>query len=119
MNSENDRCPDCENGWLHGQISDCGICSVRCKTCEGTGLRDSRAGVGCAALVGVADAESEVCPGCDGEGSEETMTDWGPECAWVCETCDGTGRVRRITPTVSDDLPRKAGTRGAGKEGAE
>lgn len=41
--------------------------------------------------------------------------DYIPALKW-CATCDGLGVV---LPNVPDDLPRKAGTRGAGREGAE
>ena len=60
MSDENAKCPDCEDGWLHGQIRDCGICSVRCQTCKGTGRNTARAGVTCTALVGECERRYEA-----------------------------------------------------------
>jgi DnaJ-class molecular chaperone len=38
------------------------------------------------------DAMGEECPACDGDGYQERLNDY-QMVTWVCEKCNGTGRV--------------------------
>ena len=114
MSDERLKCPYCAGhqiAWQH-EMDAIAKCSV-----HGTGPNETRASVGCVALVGANGSESEMCPNCGGQGwymNGPTEDPYQQE----CDLCYGTGSVERIAPTVPHHLPRKAGTPDADTKGA-
>ena len=94
------KCPACDGaGWW---LDTSGFIDRRdyCEKCKGTGRRDTRAGVGCAALVGASDAESEEPEGwCNPCGTPHGHKCWG-HC--IGTRIVGTNDMERIAPTDQD-----------------
>lgn len=109
-------CPECKSEHIHLRK----LGGYRCRSCMiifGSGPREARAGVSCAALVGVEPPTPHTCPPCNGHGTV-SRPPWiaGDQESWTasstnpypCRACGGTGIVwyRADTPTDQGGLPR-------------